>query len=239
VTSWRSARPLLSPRLVTPIAPLDPSVPEALRSATTADLADLVGPLYTLDPAIRPLYAPMPTMVGRALTVKAVPGDNRAIIAALGFVEPGDVLVVDWRGFTGACGSGAKVLSLPKDLGLAGVVIDGAWRDVDEVADLGVPIFGRGESVLSPIKSHLGEINVAVCCGGVVVDAGDVVFGDSSGLAVIPRRHADQVVQALHRSQVVPDTVEAMHERARARRVEYDAAFAAAGGLSHPGADPR
>jgi 4-hydroxy-4-methyl-2-oxoglutarate aldolase len=199
--------------------------------------ADLVGPLYTLDAAIRPLYTPMPTMVGRALTVKAVPGDNRAIIAALGFVEPGDVLVVDWRGFTGACGSGAKVLSLPHELGLAGVVVDGSWRDVDEVAAIGVPIFGRGESVLSPVKSHLGEINVAVSCGGVVIDAGDVVFGDGSGAAVIPRRHAAQVAAALQRSQAVPDTVEAMHQRARARRVEYDAAFADAGGLSYPQAE--
>ncbi len=232
MTSWRATRPLLSPRRVASIAPLDPAVPDALQAATTADLSDLVGPLYTMDAAIRPLYSPMPTMVGRALTVKAVPGDNRAIIAALGFVEAGDVLVVDWRGFTGACGSGAKVLSLPRDFGLAGVVIDGAWRDVDEVAALGVPMFGRGESVLSPIKSHLGEINVPVSCGGVVVEAGDVVFGDGSGVAVIPRRHAEQVAQALQRSQTVPDTIEAMHERARARRVEYDAAFAEAGGLS-------
>jgi 4-hydroxy-4-methyl-2-oxoglutarate aldolase len=231
MTSWRSARPLLSPRLVTSVAALDPAIPDLLRTATTADVSDLVGPLYTLDGAIRALYSPMPVMVGRALTVKAVPGDNRAIIAALGFVEPGDVLVVDWRGFTGACGSGAKVLSLPKDLGLAGVVVDGAWRDVDEVAAMGIPIFGRGESVLSPIKSHLGEINVPVSCGGVVIQAGDVMFGDGSGVAVIPRRHAEQVAQAVQRGQVVPDTIEAMHERARARRIEYDAAFAEAGGL--------
>jgi hypothetical protein len=52
--------------------------------------------------------------------------------------------------------------------GLAGVVIDGAWRDIDDIAERGFSVCGRATSSYSPGKRELGEINVPVACGGVV-----------------------------------------------------------------------
>jgi 4-hydroxy-4-methyl-2-oxoglutarate aldolase len=156
-----------------------------------ADVTDQVGPLYTMQHEIHALWPFRAQLVGRALTVKAWPGDNLAIHGALAMAGPGDVLVVDWRGCVTACGAGAHITAAAQAQGLRGVVIDGAWRDIDEIAELGLPVFGRAECSFSPLKSRPGEIGVPVSCGGVVVAPGDVIFADKAGVAVIPAASAD------------------------------------------------
>lgn len=177
--------------------PVEPAVLDELRGWPVTDVSDCVGRLYTMDPAIRPLFSPMRRVAGVALTVKAPPGDNWAIHGGLGRAFPGSVLVVDWRGHTGSCGGGARMLVPAIERGLDGLVIDGAWRDVEEVAEAGLPIHGRGVAAFSPGKRELGEINVPVCCGGVVVEPGDLVVADAGGVAVVPRRDLATVLAAL------------------------------------------
>ena len=161
------------------------------------DVVDAVGRLYAMDSRIRPLYQGMNRVLGTAITVKAVPGDNWAIHAGLSRCQPGDVLVVDWRGFTEACGSGGLTTALAMRRGLAGIVIDGAWRDIDDLERLGFPILGAGISPYSPGASRLGEVNVPVHCGGVIVSPGDLVVGDGEGVAVVPRAHIELVADSL------------------------------------------
>ncbi|MBC7679568.1 MAG: hypothetical protein H7233_11360, partial [Pseudorhodobacter sp.] len=173
------------------------SLLDRLVDVPVADISDAVGRFYTMDPGIRPLHTPVRRTVGRALTVKAVPGDNLAVHGALGMVSARDVLVVDWLGYTGGCGSGALSLVGPVARGLAGLVVDGGWRDVAELAGQGFPVFGRCEATFSPAKREPGEINVPVCCGGVIVEPGDVVVADQAGAAVIPLRHLAEVVRAV------------------------------------------
>jgi len=139
-----------------------PSVPEDVlepfRRAHASDVSDLVGPLYTMDPvdsaSAQPMCAHGRRRRDREGSARRQPGHSwgAQLIAA------GQVLVVDWRGHTQACGSGSKALAAPHERGLAGIVIDGAWRDVAEVEQMGLPLFGRVESLVSPAKSHLGEI---------------------------------------------------------------------------------
>lgn len=176
-----------------------------LRGFQVADVSDAVGRLYTMDPGIGPLFAPVPTVVGVALTVKAHPGDNLAVHGGLSLVGPDDVLVVDWLGYHDGCGSGARSLAGPFARGLAGVVVDGGWRDVAELRAQRYPVFGRGEAAFSPAKREPGELNVPVSCGGVVVEPGDVVVAGEGGVAVVPRRHLADVVLAL--TGPAPDAV--------------------------------
>lgn len=180
-------------------SPVDPAVLEFLARTPATDVSDAVGRLYTMDPAVRPLYGPMRRLAGVAVTAKAPPGDNWAIHAGLGRAFPGSVLVVDWRGHTASCGGGHTVLQPAIARGLAGLVIDGAWRDVEEIAASGFPVCGRGVSAFSPGKRELGELNVPVNCGGVIVRPGDLVIGDADGVAVIPRAHLDAVLAELRR----------------------------------------
>lgn len=199
-----------------------------------SDVSDAVGRLYTMGSRIRSLYQPVPRLVGVALTVKAHPGDNLAVHGALARVQPGDVLVVDWQGYADGCGSGAASLVVPIRRGLAGVVIDGGWRDVDELRAMGFPVFGRREVIFSPGKREPGELNVPVCCGGVIVEAGDVVVADAEGVAVVPRRHAEDVAAAL-RSAVRPtaaaDPPADLERQADQRGRHFDVVFQDRGGM--------
>ncbi len=189
--------PIVRPRIGAAPPRPDPSLLARLRGVDMADVSDVVGRLYTMNPGIRPLYEPIPSTVGTALTVKAYPGDNLAVHGGLGLAGEGDVLVVDWLGYHEGCGSGARSLAAPFARGLAGVVVDGGWRDVAELRTRGFPVFGRSEAAFSPAKREPGEINVPVSCGGVVVEPGDVVVAGQGGVAVVPRRHLIDVVNAV------------------------------------------
>jgi 4-hydroxy-4-methyl-2-oxoglutarate aldolase len=189
-------RPVVPPIVRAHARPSDSALIERFRTAFLPDLSDAVGQLYTMDRGIRPLYEPIPRLVGQALTVKAAPGDNLAVHGALAMVRDGDVLVIDWRG-TDACATGAGSLALPIRDGLRGAVVDGGWRDISELEALGFPVFGRGISAWSSPKARPGEINVPVACGGVVVNAGDIIVGDREGVVVVPRQFAPAVAASL------------------------------------------
>lgn len=189
--------PVIPPRIGESADRLDPELLERFRVSAVPDISDAVGRLYTMDNRIRPLYEPMRRVVGVALTVKLPPGDNWAIHGALSRVQQGDVLVVDWQGYDDGCGAGAKVLVPAIRRGLTGVVVDGGWRDIGDLQALDFPMCGRAVSAFSPAKYELGEINVPVCCGGVIVEPGDVVVADREGSVVVPRRHAAEVARHL------------------------------------------
>ena len=228
--SYLGHSPIVPPRIGASPERLDPALLERFRVSAVTDISDAVGRLYTMNGGIRPLYTPMQRMVGTALTVKAVAGDNWAIHGALLRVRENDVLVVDWQGYHDGCGSGALTLIEPIQRGLAGVVVDGGWRDIPELQALGLPIFGRGASPFSPAKHDLGEINVPVCCGGVIVEPGDVVVGDAEGVAIVPRRHAEEVAAQLPRYELrqsieefpLADLARGFEERTRRFQEHFD-----------------
>src|ERR1700733_2135504 len=207
----------------------------------SADFADVVGPLYTMDSSIGPLHSSIGRLVGSALTVKAWPGDNLAIHGALTMARPGDVLVIDWRGYTQACGGGSRILVAAQRQGLVGVIIDGAWRDSAEIEEMGFPVFARGISIYSPAKFKPGEINVPVVCGGVVVEPGDVVVADREGIVVIQQRHIELVWHAVSHTLKQPAGDDEVAARAEARRLYFEKTFREAHGVrldqNHPGGD--
>jgi 4-hydroxy-4-methyl-2-oxoglutarate aldolase len=227
-------RPVIGPRIVRNVPRLPDALLERFRSAYVPDVSDAVGQLYTMDSAIRPLYLPMKRMVGLALTLKAPPGDNLTIHGALNMAQAGDVLVVDWRGYTEGCGTGAGSMMPPISRGLAGVVVDGGWRDIAELRAIDFPIFGKSVAAFSPPKSRPGEINVPVCCGGVVVHAGDVVVADEEGVVVVPRDFAQLVADSLRdyqpRMSVEEWDLERLKSSATERGSYYEALFNARNG---------
>jgi 4-hydroxy-4-methyl-2-oxoglutarate aldolase len=240
----RGHTPFLAPRWVRNVPPLPEGIVEAYRDCLAPDISDAVGPLYTMSPDIRPLYEPIGRLVGRALTVKAAPGDGLTINGALALCQPGDVLVIDWRGHVDSCGGGSHMLSAPIRAGLAGVVVDGAWRDVPDLQALNFPFFGRGTCPTSRARTQLGEVNVAVSCGGVVVNAGDLIVADEEGVVVVPRKEAAAVLgyvrqrtqrlDARHAAEALElESVPDAQSRIEAARLSvFTEEFAAAGGLA-------
>src|SRR6195256_376885 len=103
-------------------------------------LADVAGRRGTLDGRIAPL-APSMRMAGPAFTVEVRPGDNLMIHAAMTMAKPGDVLVVDGKGDRSCALMGSIMINACRKIGLAGVVVDAAVRDTEELRELGFPVY--------------------------------------------------------------------------------------------------
>jgi 4-hydroxy-4-methyl-2-oxoglutarate aldolase len=149
--------------------------------------------------AIRPAF--VAKVVGQALTVQLSQGDLVDPLKALEMGQPGDVIVVDCGGDTETSVCGGLMGGLAKNRGIRGMVIDGAGRDIDELRDIGFPIWTRAvtprgtHTMFSGRKEEL-SINVPISCGGITVSPGDLVVADEIGVTVVPLANAEQVLRA-------------------------------------------
>ena len=143
---------------------------------------------------IRPL-APGMRCCGPATTVRVPPGDNLMVYAAMEVAQPGDVLVIESRGFTAVAQWGDQTSLAARELGLAGVVMDGSVRDPEGIVEVGLPVFSLPVVVPNgALKDGPGEVNVPVAVGGVPVLPGDLILGGASGVVVVPRLDAAAVL---------------------------------------------
>ena len=139
-----------------------------------------------MDASIKPV-SPVVSFCGVAFTVKTRPVDNLVVWKALQLAQPGDVL---WSSPRGACAHstwGDLTSRVGAARGLAAMVTDGAVRDLDGIAEAGLPVFAAAVTPNSPQKDGPGEINVPIACGGQVVHPGDILVGDRDGVVVVPR----------------------------------------------------
>ena len=172
--------------------------PEVVTRAGTfaaSILADVAGRRGTLDGRIAPL-APSMRMAGPAITVEVRPGDNLMIHAAMSLAKPGDVLVIDGKADRTCALMGALMMNACRKLGLAGVVVDAAIRDSEELRELGFPVHAVGTNPNGPTKFVPGRINWPISCGGIAVHPGDLVVGDADGVVVIEREKAPSLLEA-------------------------------------------
>ncbi|ELK55771.1 MULTISPECIES: 4-carboxy-4-hydroxy-2-oxoadipate aldolase/oxaloacetate decarboxylase [Haloferax] len=185
----------------------DRELVEAFEEIPSTIVSDVTGNIgLTMDAGLRPAYDGV-EMAGTAVTVKAAPGDNLIIHKAITLTEPGDVLIIDCDGYTDTGHVGELMCTSCQANGLAGLVIDGAYRDSREIAEMEFPVYGRGVNPQGPLKQDPGSINVTVSVGGVSVDPGDIVIGDDDGLAVIPREGAEEVLERAHEKLSAEDSV--------------------------------
>jgi RraA family protein len=170
----------------------------ALGSFDTPQISDLMNRLYAFSPTIRNLTDDRLTLVGPACTVKVYPGDNLMVHKSLDVAQPGDVIVVDTSGSNASAALGDLVSTKARHRGVAGFVVDGLIRDLPGIRALGdFPVFARGTTPVGPLHRGPGEINYPVAIGGVVVNPGDVIVGDATGIVAIPREIADELLQRL------------------------------------------
>ena len=175
----------------------------------TGYIADVQGRRGALDCGIKPLFD-FPAFAGPAVTVKTVPDDNLAVFAAMSVVQTGDVLVVATDNWTGSAVMGDLVVTMFKNSGIAGVVIDGAVRDLDGISQVGLPVYARGLTANSSQKNGPGTIGAEISIGGVIVRSGDIIVGDSDGIAVLSR---ENISDALEGIKAVRERERAIEER--------------------------
>lgn len=175
----------------------DPELMRGLGAFPTPDISDQLNRLYAVSPAVHCLTGGAHRICGAACTVKVFPGDNLMVHKSLDVLEPGDVVVVDAGGSSHNAVLGDLISMKAKHRGAQGFVVDGYVRDLPSIQELDFPVFARGTTPIGPLHRGPGEINFAVCCGGVVVNAGDIIVGDAMGVVVVPREIAAELLERL------------------------------------------
>ncbi len=167
-------------------------VRSALLKVSTPNLSDAMqrqGGMHGLAPRLKD---PTVRFAGPAVTVVTLDGDWAKPVEAIDRAGPGDVLVIDaGGGHTAVWGELASWSAHGRQV--AGVVIDGAIRDLDAILELGFPAFSRYVSPNAGEPKGHGEIGVEVTVGGQRVRPGDWIVGDASGLVVVPRERVSEI----------------------------------------------
>jgi regulator of RNase E activity RraA len=156
-------------------------------------LADVAGRRGTLAGRIAPL-SPSMRLAGPAFTIEIRPGDNLMIHAAMLLAKRGDILVVDGKGDRTCAVMGSIMIRTCRELGIAGVVVDAAVRDTEELRELGFPVYSVGSNPNGPTKFVPGRINWPISCGGVAISPGDLIVGDADGVVAIEREKAESIL---------------------------------------------
>ncbi len=174
---------------------LPADVLERWRGVPPAVVSDCMNRSNVMAAAIKPVAAGM-QVIGQARTVTCMVGDNSAVHAAIGMMEPGEVLVVDAGGYEDTAVWGGIMTRAALQRGLAGLVVDGAVRDVAEIREFGFPCFARAAVPAGPHKGFGGIIDGPVSCAGCPVKPGDLVLGDDDGVCVVPLERAQELLAA-------------------------------------------
>jgi RraA family protein len=187
-------------RIHTRVRKVSPEVIAKFRDIAVANVSDSMSRMTGAGARLRPLHAEG-SMAGPALTVKQRPGDNLMVHAALNRAERGDVLVVDAGGDLTNAIMGELMLAHAEQIGLAGVVINGAVRDFGWIRASRFPVFAAGVTHRGPYKHGPGELNVPIALDGMVIEPGDLIVGDDDGLLCVPYGETEVVYAAAHAKQ--------------------------------------
>ena len=165
-----------------------------------AQVGDAMNREQVMAAAIKPIAAGT-RICGQARTVNAMAGDNGIIHAAIPHVRPGEILVVNGMGVEDVAIWGEVMTHAAQKQGIAGIVLDGAVRDVAEMREMGFAVFCRAVVPRGPHKGFGGTIDGAISCAGVAVSPGDLVIGDDDGVAVVPLAQVKAVQAAAREAQ--------------------------------------
>jgi regulator of RNase E activity RraA len=186
---------------------VDAETIEKFRTIPVANVSDLMSRMTAGGPGLRPMHA-SGQMSGAAFTVKTRPGDNLMIHKALLMAGPGDVIVVDAGGDLTNALVGEMMLSHAMQIGVTGVVINGAVRDYGWIKAGTFPVFAAGITHRGPYKDGPGEINVPIAFGGMVINPGDLMIGDDDGLLCVPYGITEEIyTQAKTKNEAEARTV--------------------------------
>ncbi|MDT1062264.1 RraA family protein [Paracoccus sp. CPCC 101403] len=164
-----------------PLPVLDPALLEQMRGIQPASLGHYLT-TGIISPLIRPLTSGK--LLGRAVTVRQPLPDAVPVHLVLDQLGPGDVLVIDRAGDHHVACVGEMVARAALAAGAAGIVVDGVVTDIEELRELGLPIYARGLNVVTTRVLNIpgAELFGSVVIGDVIVRQGDLLFGDANGI---------------------------------------------------------
>ena len=174
---------------------------DKLKAAVISDILDRLGAReQAMRADIRPVYQGA-IVVGRAYTVltanifQVIDDPYKGEIEAVDSLKSNDIMVVCTNRSTRTCFWGELLSTAARARGARGIVIDGYTRDVAQIIAMQFPTFATGMSVVdSAGRSIVVDHGCPVNCGDVLVNTGDIVFGDIDGVVVIPKELEKEVI---------------------------------------------
>ncbi|HTW12317.1 MAG TPA: 4-carboxy-4-hydroxy-2-oxoadipate aldolase/oxaloacetate decarboxylase [Solirubrobacteraceae bacterium] len=133
---------------------------------------------------------------GPARTVVCAQDDNLMVHAVMAEAQPGEVLVLTMPEPRPVALVGDLLATQAQAAGAAAILVDASIRDVEELAQMGLPIWARWVRVKGARKARAGKINVPVTVGGATINPGDVLVLDADGVAVVPQERVREVLDA-------------------------------------------
>ena len=148
-----------------------------------------------MRPDIRPVRSDSKKIFGPAVTVRTPAQDSKSVHIAVSLAEEGDIVVID-RSLdqTHAC-VGEMVALCAATRKIAGIIVDGPITDLDEILEIGIPVYSTGVAALTTkFIGSTGEINDDISCGGVVIHPGDLIIADGNGVLVLREFEAERLI---------------------------------------------
>jgi 4-hydroxy-4-methyl-2-oxoglutarate aldolase len=156
---------------------------------------------------------------GPARIARCAQDDNLMVHAVMGVVQPGDVLVLTMPEPAPVAMVGDLLATQAKAHGAAAILVDASVRDLEELAELGLPIWARYVRIRGAVKKTPGELDVPVQIGGATIRPGDVVVLDADGAAVVER---ERVAQTLEGALAREEAERVKRARLQAGELSYD-----------------
>jgi 4-hydroxy-4-methyl-2-oxoglutarate aldolase len=158
-------------------------------------------------------------VAGPARTAVCVTGDNTMVHAIVAHASPGEVLVLTSNEPVPVALVGELLVTQALARGVAGILVDGALRDLDELVEVGLPIWARFVRAQGATKGQVGKLDVPVVIGGAEIKPGDFVVMDCDGAMALPSERVDEVLPlAIERAE----RERAMRQRYAAGELSYD-----------------
>jgi len=179
---------------------VDEATVEKFKAIAVANISDSMSRMAHGGPRLRPMHAGG-VLSGVALTVRQRPGDNLMVHAALNRAKAGDVIVVDAGGDLTNAIIGELMLSHAQQIGVAGVIINGAVRDHGWIRKNTFPVYAAGVTHRGPYKNGPGEVNVPIAIDGMIIEPGDLIVGDDDGFVCVPFDQTEAVFGAANTKQ--------------------------------------
>jgi 4-hydroxy-4-methyl-2-oxoglutarate aldolase len=135
-------------------------------------------------------------VAGPARTLLCGQDDNLMVHAVIEQIQPGEVLVLSMPEPSPVALIGELLVTQIQVRGAAGILVDAAVRDVEELVELGLPIWTRFIRVKGANKLTIGELNVTVSAGGTQISPSDILIMDADGAVCVKQDRASEVLRA-------------------------------------------
>jgi len=162
---------------------------------------------------------PNSRVAGPARTALCGQDDNLMVHAVIEHIQPGEVLVLSMPEPSPVALVGELLATQVKVRGAAGILVDGSVRDVSELIELGLPIWGHFIRVRGATKTKIGELNRTVTVGGTDIAPGDIVVMDVDGGVRVKRERVEEVLKASEERLARED---ALRKKLLAGQISYD-----------------